>query len=129
MGRINHLAVARDYLERASKLNDLLQKRGISKDHRDFKRIAIWRAHAEKHMASHKDVSEDSNSFTKNMVDPYMRKEEKEPRKGFKSFSKENSGTNDSGEEIQKLSGKKEKIILNPQMRTVQTSITGGQSK
>ena len=122
--RRDHLAIARGFLDRISQLKAILQKKGISKNHRDFRRIKIWQAHAEKHMAMHKDVSEAAFGFTKNMVNPYLRNEQEEkPQKNFKDF------VNDSGKEVQQLSGKKEKITINPQLKTIQTNLPGGQQK
>jgi hypothetical protein len=150
--KIDHLAIARDFLNRASKLRELLQKRGIPKHHRDYKRIELWKQHAEKHMLKHRDTDKpratETFGFTANMRNPYLTTEEGDPnkqqgsRKGFKEFTKDKEDTpekdsnnskigskNDSGEEIKELSGKKEKIIINPQLRTIQVNLPGGQQK
>ncbi len=137
--RINHLSVARKYMEKANKLNQLLQSKGLSKSHADYQKLKRFKQRAEIHMAQHKDISEFTAFSTSR--NPYLTNEgeEKEPVKSFKEFSKkkekdeeddeEETARNESGKKMMKLSGKKDKVIINPQMRTIQVNLPGGQTK
>ena len=147
--RINHISVARKYLEKANKLSQLLQAKGLSKSHSDYAKLKRFRQRAEIHMMQHKDVTEGQLSPTSK--NPYLAVEEKDEEKkkskisGFREFSKkekeddddddggnddeETGEVNDAGEKVRKLSGKKDKVIIHPQMRTVQTNLPGGQQK
>lgn len=156
--RINHLSVARKYLDKANKLSQFLQAKGLPKSHTDFAKLKRFRQRAEIHMMQHKDVSE--GNLAPGYRNPYLavedakeqqdqnvkdaeKKKDKKKVSGFKEFSNKKKdeddeggddtgekvgAINDDGEDIVKLSGKRDKVTINPQMRTIQNNI-GGQSK
>ena len=101
--RINHLSVARKYLDKANKLSQFLQAKGLPKSHNDYAKLKRFRQRAELHMMQHKDVTEGSLSLTyknpylatedakeqqdKNVKDTEKKKDKKKVA-GFKEFSK-----------------------------------------